>query len=58
MSQAMKMMSLLLKVKTPSKPTKKDSSNSDDISSSDEEESAPKNLKRPLQQNLWRKMSL
>ena len=46
MSQAMKMMSLLLKVKTPSKPTKKDSSGSDDSSSSDEEESAPKKSKK------------
>ena len=44
MSQAMKMMSLLLKVKTPSKPTKKDSSGSDDRSSSDEEKSAPKKI--------------
>ena len=45
MSQAMKMMSLLLKVKTPSKPTKKDSSGSDDNSSSDKKESAPKKSK-------------
>ena len=51
MSQAMKMMSLLLKVKTPSKPTKKDSSGSDDRSSSDEEESAPKKSKKATPEN-------
>ena len=51
MSQAMKMMSLLIKVKTPSKPTKKDSSGSDDRSSSDEEKSAPKKSKKATPEN-------
>ena len=56
MSQTRKMMSLLLKIKTPSKPTKKDSSCSDDSSSSDEEESAPKKSKKaapaePMEEN-------
>ena len=56
MSQAMKMMSLLLKVKTPSKPTKKDSSGSDDSSSLDKKESAPKESKEaapaePMKEN-------
>ena len=52
MSQTRKMMSLLLKIKTPSKPTKKDSSGSDDRSNSDEEKSTPKKSKKATQENL------